>query len=139
MQQTCMTELSELCVRLEKDFDLSRHSGDGKIVLQGDTYNIINVIDPDKRERVCYHDKIVTVAFSDGNGVFYKVAGKYLSGQKIVLDETRLGRRILHKLNANMAEIPLSDEQKNTHKLVARVMYLNNDEVFDLIKSFIFA
>lgn len=139
MITTCTTELSELCSRLEKKFQLHRYSRNGKVILQGDTYNITHGIDPDTRESACYHDNIVTAAFSEDNPTRYIVKGKYLSGQKIVLGETGLGRRILRKLEANMAELKLTDERINRSGLIADVMYLNTDEVFDLIKSFIFA
>jgi len=139
MQQTCMTELSELCEKLAKDFDLPRHSENGKIVLQGDTYNITHGIYQDKQEKVCYHDNMVTVAFSEDNHVCYIVKGKYISGQKSVLWKTRLGRRISRELDVIEARHKFTDNQKNQITIKAEAMYLNEKEVYDLINSFIFA
>jgi hypothetical protein len=137
MLQSCTTELAELCAKLEKEFNLPTDIADEKTVLQGDTFRISQGIEADGHERITYKDKVVTASFSDSRNIYYNIKGKYLLGQKRVLNETRLGRRILNALS--IVSMELSEEKVNRSNLVADVDYQNIDEVYDLIKIHILA
>jgi len=139
MLQSCTTELAELCAKLEKEFNLHRDIADEKTVLQGDTFQISHGIEADGHERTIYKDKVVTASFSDSKDVYYSVKGKYLPGQKLILGKTLLGRRISEALSAIMTEHKFTEQKLNRSSLVGDIQYQSIDEVYEVIKSHIFA
>lgn len=141
MLQSCATELSELCEKISRDFSLPASKKMDEVILAGTCFKITHNNPEDGIEKLAYADKIadITVYNGDKLSLQYVVKGRYLAGQKQILEQTAVGKQIIHKIDKNNSTYGWTQKQIEDSQLVAHIDSANSDEVYELIRAHILA